>query len=221
MRKIIYIVLISLVAFVTLASPFYIKVKTECRTQYGKCPVEIASKFDSNKSSLISAKKKANKLLNANLFVVNYRTQFKLPGILLIDIVVKKPIFAIHGRDTAEFALINKEGTVLSTASETGLPTIEGVSASLKVGDNVSPQDLFALKLLQGIHEMYQVRNGVYQDGSLVVELPSQIRVLLPVSGDLDLILGTLHLVYSKIVSEEQSGKYTEIDLRFKNPVIR
>lgn len=206
---------------VALTSPFYIKVRTECRSQYGECPAELTSKFNPNKTSLISAKKNAKKVLSTNPLVVNYRTQFRLPGILLIDVVIKKPVFAIRGAESAQVALVDKDGRVLSIVTETALPTIIGTSENLKVGINVSAQDLFALQLIQGVYEMYQVASGFYQDGSLVVELPSQIRVLLPVSGERDLILGTLRLVYSKIVSEGQGGKYTEIDLRFKNPVIR
>ena len=222
MKKIISTISISLVVLALATSPFYIKVKTECRSQYGECPAEITSKFDINKLSLISAKNKARKVLTANPLVVNYRTQFRLPGILLIDVVIKKPAFAIRGLNEGIVGLVDRDGMILSVVPDTGLPTISGSQEEIKIGKKVTDQNLFALKLIQGIYEMFQVGSGTFQDGSLVVELPTQIRVLLPVSGDRDLILGTLRLVYSKIVSEEGGdNKYSEIDLRFKNPVIR
>ena len=221
MRKILITVVLSLITVVVLVSPFFIKVKTECRTQYGECPAEIASSVNFNETRLISTKRKIKKALGTNPLVLDYRTQFKLPGVLVIDIIIKKPFYAIRGINVSEIGLVDTNGKVLSIVSETGLPIVIDSTQTIKLGESVTNQDLFALKLIQGIYEMYQVRESIIQDDSLVVELPSQIKVLLPLSGERDLILGTIRLVYAKVLSEEQKGKYSEIDLRFKNPVIR
>lgn len=221
MKKILIIVVLSIITVIILVLPFYIKVKTECRSQYGECPAEVTSSINFNQTSLISTKRRIKKALGTSPLVMDYRTQFKLPGVLVIDIVIKKPFFAIRGTNQTEIGLVDTDGKVLSMVSETGLPIVNNSTQTIKLGESVTNQDLFALKLIQGIYEMYQVRESQIQDNSLVVELPSQIKVLLPLSGERDLILGTIRLVYAKVLSEEQKGKYTEIDLRFKNPVIR
>jgi hypothetical protein len=68
---------------------------------------------------------------------------------------------------------------------------------------------------------MYQVRDFTVQDDSLLVELPGQIRVIFPLDGDSQILLGSLRLIYSKIQNEGNPEKYSQIDLRFKNPVLR
>lgn len=69
---------------------------------------------------------------------------------------------------------------------------------------------------------MYGVQKGEITDSGLVIELPGSIRVIFPLDApDPRVLLGSLRLVYSKITSGDMVGKYSEIDLRFKNPVLR
>ncbi len=203
------------------ALPFYLKVKIECLTQYGACPPEISNQVVSKDQTFLSAKNKIKKVLRASQLVTDFRTQFKLPNVLVVNIVIKKPSFALVGSNPDEAALVDADGRVLTTAKNSSLPTVKDINRTYKPGEDVNSSDLFALKLIEGVYEMYQVKDGFVENDSLVVELPSQIKVLFPLSGDRDLILGSLRLVYSKVVSAEEKGKYTQIDLRFKNPVLR
>lgn len=152
---------------------------------------------------------------------MDFGTQFKLPSTLLINLVVKKPVFAIISNDPKLISLVDSQGRVLGTTNTSALPTVVNTNSKYKPGETVSSQDLLALNLIQGVYQMYQVNKLVVENNSLVVELPSQIKVLFPLSGERDLILGTLRLVYTKVTSGEQAGKYKEIDLRFKNPILR
>jgi hypothetical protein len=69
---------------------------------------------------------------------------------------------------------------------------------------------------------MYQVGLSEMQNGTLLVELPGQIRVILPLEdADSQLLLGSLRLIYSTIQSGENKNLYDEIDMRYKNPVLR
>ena len=95
------------------------------------------------------------------------------------------------------------------------------MKTDLQVGSSVSAQELFALELIQGIWQMYQVGLGELKDDGLVVELPGRITVIFPKEGDKDILLGEVRLVYGKVENIDTLGKYSQIDLRFKNPVLR
>ena len=192
-------IVIFVVLVLFFLSPFFIKVKTECRTQYGECPFELES------GNLYQTKRKITKNLKNNYLVTDFSMQFKLPNILLVNVLVKKPIFAIQDVSNKIF-LIDKDGKILSTVDSTSLPMVVQES---------SIPNLFTLNLMQGISQMYQINIGRIENDSLVVELPTSIKVIFPLSGDSQVLLGSLRLVYPKI------GTYREIDLRFKNPVLR
>ncbi len=60
--------------------------------------------------------------------------------------------------------------------------------------------------------------------GSLVVDIPHERAVLFTLEGDKDALLGGLKLIMSRLNKIAQDSKIegvTEIDLRFKNPVVR
>ena len=61
---------------------------------------------------------------------------------------------------------------------------------------------------------MYQVNKGEMINSGLVVELPTRVRVILPLEGSVEILLGSLRLIYSQVTDKE-------IDLRFKNPILR
>jgi hypothetical protein len=63
---------------------------------------------------------------------------------------------------------------------------------------------------------MYQISKGEIDGNSLVVELPTAVRVIFPLDGtkDKDVLLGSLRLIYSEVTDKE-------IDLRFKNALLR
>jgi len=128
--------------------------------------------------------------------------------------LIKKPSFMLKN-DTNQVVTIDQNGRVLGTSSDTALPSVSVLGNLKKVGEIVDQKHLFALNLMQGVNQMYQIDNGKIEDDSLVVELPPSIKVIFPLSGDSQILLGSLRLVYSKV------GEYHEIDLRFKNPVLR
>ena len=109
----------------------------------------------------------------------------------------------------------------IAIAGSSALPLIIVTGDLPKIGQNIGAENLFAHDLAQGIFQMYQIRNFAIQNGSLLVELPGQIRVILPLDGDTDILLGSLRLIYSKIQADGNPLGYSQIDLRFKNPVLR
>lgn len=206
---------------VFLALPLVFKVNIFCKSQYGSCPNEINSQLKiNNGKSIAGAKNGVNRILKHNLLISDYSTQFKFPNILIVNILIKKPIFAIRN-ESNQIELIGEDGHILELSDSTGLPTLIITGNLKKVGEEIDTNQSFALKLIQGINDMYQINTGTVVDNSLVVELPTSIKVLFPLDGDTQILLGSLRVVYTKVESDDQKGRYKEIDLRFKNPVLR
>jgi len=168
------------------------------------------------------AKRELDKKLESNLLVSAYTIQFKLPDILRTDIIVKKPIFALKNISSGKFSLVDDEGTVLFVSKETNLPTAE-VNYNLPlVGEKISDESLFALELISGLSKMYQVNTGTIDGETLLVDIPGSIRVIFPlVDADRDYLLGSLKLIYSNIRDDNGRLLYSQIDLRYKNPVLK
>lgn len=210
--KVLLLMFLTLSVLIIFSLPFFVKVEIECKSQYGECPYDINAKLQMlNFKNLRTAKTEIKKILKQTPSVTDYSIQFKLPPTLLVELLVKKPIFAIRDASN-QIYLIDKDGKILSTTNSTNLPII--------IQESSTP-NLFALNLINGIFQMYQIRQGEIHDQSLVVELPTQIRVILPLQGDFEILLGSLRSIYSKIENSEQKGKFSEIDLRFRNPVLR
>lgn len=220
-----FLVLVSVVfALLTpiLIVPALLKVRINCRSQFGDCPLEIISKISQlNQKSLRVARSGIRALLNNDYLISDLSMQYKLPNILLVNIVLKKPAFSLKDEQTNRYFNIEKDGKVISEASSSILPTVTFKSIEVKKGDDISSSHLFALKLVEGLNVIYGVNTGMVEDSSLIVVLPSQVKVILPLSGDVDVLLGTVRLVYSRIESEKGGRKFSEIDLRFVNPVLR
>lgn len=221
MKKIIYLSLATLVIMFFLAWPFFLKVDIKCQSQYGECSQEIIKGINSYRwHSLASAKAGVSKSLQANFLVSDYSLQFKLPNILAVNILVKKPSFALFDKNANQAALVDSDGEVLSIEPTTTLPVVYVNQNLSKPGKNVGEKNLFALKLIGGVFDMYQIASGEVQNDSLVVDLPGPLRVIFPLEGDSQILLGALKLIYSR-TQGDLVGKFSQIDLRFKNPVLR
>jgi len=162
-----------------------------------------------NGKNLVSAKAGVSKALKKNYIVSDFSLQFKLPNILSVQVLAKKPVFALYNTATNQSALIGPEGETLSISSGTSLPRLFINQNLPKPGERVSANYL-----------LYQVGEGDLQSGSLTVDLPGPIKVIFPLEGDRDVILGALKLIYAK-TQGEGSRKFSQIDLRYKNPVLR
>ena len=222
MKKIFTITGLIIFFGLLIVSPLIIKVKIDCQSQYGQCPQQILDKIGQyNGKNIAAAKNGIRKILKSDYLVSDYSIQFKLPNILHAELLVKKATVAIGNNVSGPFILVDKDGLAIDSSPDSALPVITIADSLPKIGQNIGTVNLFALNLARGIYQMYQIRETSIQDGSLLVELPGQIRVIFPLDGDSDILLGSLRLIYSKIQSDGNSLKYSQIDLRFKNPVLR
>lgn len=221
MKKTIPFILFLATILTFFLVPYFIKVNIECKTQYGSCPEEIIKSISIYQSkNLVSAQRGIEKTLKSNALVSNFSMHFKLPGLLEVNVLIKKPLFAVSDRGSGKIGVVGENGKILSIVDDSPLPQIVN-DESLEVGSNVSAQDLFALKLIRGVYDMFQVGRGEIRDNSLLVVLPPNYTVTFPLEGDAQVLLGELRLTYAKIESDKTQNTYSEIDLRFKNPVLR
>ena len=220
MKRKIYFFLVVFVFLSILIFPLAIKIKVACLSQYGVCSDNLYNDLGKyNGKNLFIANMGIVKFLKSNFLISQFSTQFKLPNILAVNVLIKKPVFALS--DGKSIDLVDNEGTVLSYANNTQLPRVTINQNLPNPGTKVDSGVLNALKIVFGLSEMYQVNFGEIRDGSLVVDLPAQIRVLFPLDEDSQVVLGALRLIYPKVSTGDFAGKYSEIDLRFRNPVLR
>jgi hypothetical protein len=223
-KKLIGIIAVFLPVLALVLSPFFVKVtKVECSSQYGPCSENIetnAGKIVGK--SLFSAKANVKKELKDNFEVERFTTQFNIPSTLKVFVVIKKPSFALKNEAVSEIDLVDSEGNVVATTSESSLPSVVTTNVLAKPGEKVGENELTALKLIAGVYQMYQVSSGKIEGDSLRIVLPSGLRVIFPIQAgaDTDLLLGSLRLIESKIESDSP-GFYGEVDMRYKNPVLR
>lgn len=223
MKKLILPVVLGLFLLLIFLPKFLISVKIHCKSQYGDCPKEVVEGVAPlNGKKMFYAKRELRKKMQTNFLISDFSIQFKLPNILKVDLIVKESLFALKNISSGEFALVDKEGRVLAKSNQTDLPTVSVNEDLPGIGEKVSDKNLFALELTYGLFKMYQVGLGTIEGDSLLVEIPGGVRVLFPLVGsDKDLLLGSLRLIYANI--QDGSGKmlYSQIDLRYGNPVLR
>lgn len=223
MKKIILPATFLILLLAIFLPRFFIKVKIDCRTQYGGCPGEVIDQIiPFEGKNMFYANRELKKKLKSNFIISAFSVQFKLPNILRVDLIIKKPIFALRSVTAGTLALVDKEGMILALSEETILPEVSVNGELPGPGERVADTHLLALELMQGVYKMYQTRTSTIEGDTLLVELPGSIRVIFPlVDADREMLLGSLRLIYSGIKSGEGGALYSQIDLRYKNPVLR
>ncbi|NMD01085.1 MAG: hypothetical protein GYA62_15385 [Bacteroidales bacterium] len=212
MKQKIILVLVIIAVLGIFSLPFFIKTKIECRSQYGNCSGEVVSGLQQIKNkNYYQTKKEISKFFKTSKMITSYSTQFKLPNIILVNVIVKKPYSAIKDVNTNKIYTIFKDGSIATEVQSTSLPIVS------QSGTNIN---IFAQDLIINLNQMYQINFGKIDNNALVVDITPSLRVIFPLEGDLKVLLGAYRLIYSKVTTEYQ-GKYSEIDMRYKNPVLR
>jgi hypothetical protein len=213
--------LIFIVVMLAILAPFFIKVKIECRSQFGDCPAEVNSGLGAiSYKNLFEARQKTSVYLKKHFLVTDFSFQFKLPDTMLVNIIVKKPYFALKNATSEKLELVDQKGIALGVSGSSSLPTVVTAGPFVKVGAAVNSNDLFALNLVSGVYQMYQVGYGTIENDALAVDMPAGLRVIFPLEGDSEVLLGSLRLIYTKVTTD-YPGLYSQIDMRYKNPVLR
>ena len=218
----LFLILIFILLIPTIIQKL-IKIKTiECVTQYETCPDEFGFNLYLGSDYKI-AKREIEKLLNNNIQVNNYLLQYKIPSTIKIEINIKKPKYAIKDSNN-NYYLVGSDGLVLNIKNESSLPLLIRDDAQYKISDNISATDRFALDLIEKVAWLYSTDSGRVEGKELKIVLNEGKIVRFPLEGDSDFLVGSLRLIFSRLNEEKEGIRMNdiqEIDLRFKNPVLR
>lgn len=207
-----------------LAPKFIYIGQVVCRSQFGPCTL-LGDKLSSlGGRSLDATKREVGSVLSKEDSISDFSLQFRIPDTLEVAIIEKKPKFALKDVTSGFFALVDKEGKVLKIVEESSLPTVVTTEELPDVGQKVKEEYFFALNILYGVFASYQVQEGRIENNSLLVNLQGY-KVIFPLSGDKDVLLGALRLLIERLNEGGKDSRISlgisQIDLRFKNPVLK
>lgn len=198
--------------------------KIECNSQFGPC------RNDYQLGDFNFVKRQIENDLSNNIKVNSYLIQYKIPSTIKIDVSLKKPKYAIKNleniyfdRNKLVYFLVDNDGVVLEISNTSDLPNLVN-NSTYQIGQKISDKDLFVLKLLEKIRIINTVTNAEIKNTALEVVIENGILVRLPLEGDIDVLTGSLKLIFSRLNEASQGIRMediSEIDLRFKNPVLR
>lgn len=218
-----------LMLLLTLSIPVFIQkvisIKNiECKSQFGDCPNIILDSFNLHlPKSYKDTKTRIEKALSENYLVESYLISYKLLDRVKVDLVLKTPYFAVIDSSNQIYTL-GKDGLVLSKADSTDLPSLKVSNSSFESGKKVQPKILFGLNILKKVGLLYTVSEANLQEDELKVVLSDGITARFPLEGDIDVLAGSLRLIFSRLNDESKGIKMSdikEVDLRFKNAILR
>jgi hypothetical protein len=199
-----------------------------CINKEGTCSERITTGLDHYRGKSLRESQSGIQEYLSHELIRESSFRYLYPSTLQITLVEAKPEFALGSLDESSFRLIDNAGYVLSTAESSPLP-FATVSMELPaVGTKLDEKTLFGLRILLDLSKSYQITKGELTSDSLVIELPTSTRVLFPLEGERDVILGSFVLVMNQLNTVKNSTTMEKValadktvDLRYKNPVIR
>lgn len=195
--------------------------KIECISQFGNCDGLMANRLQTT-DNLTNSKKQIKQILDQDIQINSYLIQYKIPSTLKVEINIKKPKYAVFYNQ--KYFLLDNDGLILSEAGETNLPTLVVSNFNNNIGDIISNSMLFSLRLIEKVAWLYSVKIGTLTDNELKITLKEGVLVHFPLEGDIDTLVGNLRLIFSRLNDEGEGIRMEdirEIDLRFKQPILR
>ncbi len=209
--------------------PEFIRVtKISCESQYGPCSNNLNDSLQKPVNQKIKqVQNDIDNILVNDVRVTQYSTQFQFPNEIQVYVVERKPKYSVRSDSQNGILLVGDGGQVLGISEGTNLPTVVVAGSLENVGETVDINTHFSLELIFDIYSAYQVQSGKVEDSSFVVRLDDGIKVIFPMQGDREVLMGSLNLILSRLNSISEESKIEEInniktiDLRYKNPVLR
>lgn len=220
---IIFVVLFLLLLFSSITQ-IRIK-KIHCRNQYDTCSSQLSSFVKVLEGEkLLEVQRSLGAGLRQDFQIDDYLIQYKFPNELEVDLIEKKAVYALHFSGQENMSFVDDSGVVLSFQKETSLPIVTNGGIPKNIGETVSDEELFALRLMRDIFLLYQIRVGEIKDGAFFVKTADKKNVIFPLKGDREVLISSINLILSRwkdLGPDFDLSSVTEIDLRFRNPVIR
>ncbi len=230
LKNYLFVIGVIVLMSVALLIPNKIIIKNiECTSQNGKCSQRIESGiWQYVGMPLRTSQNAVRDFLTHELVSKDMTIRYRYPSTLSVTVVETKPVFALSNNDENTFRLLDENGNVLSESNETNLPYAKVQDELPAVGAKVDEGTIFALGILSDLSSSYQLSKGELNGDGLLVELPTKTKVLFPLNGDREILLGSFILVINQLNSVKVGSTMDKVglagktlDLRYKNPVIR
>jgi hypothetical protein len=222
-KRLFLLIIIFGIGLLIILLPRYVSIrKIDCISQYGSCNSSINDSIAMvKKGNLGSTNRNLKNSLSHNIFVKEYRLHFSLPDKLILNVIERNPSYALTDSSSQKYLLLDKSGLVLSEVNITSLPTLLIDNNNLKPGDRVVQDQLFALNIIQSIYTSYKPKSAKIENNSLLVELEDNLKIIFPLEGDNDLLVGSMFFILSKLQKGEPGvGNIAVLNLTYKNPVL-
>lgn len=216
-----------------LASPFYLTPravtikKVTCASQFGPCNSQIQSQLDLlSNGKLAVVRSEIQKTLAQNVLVKEYFIQFRFPNEIKVDLLEAKPKYALKDKNN-NILLVDERGIAITQSSLSSLPTVELDGELPEVGEEIDKKLLFASELIYDMNSLYGIDKGAIIADSLELEDAKGLIIRFPLEGDRQVLVGSLVLIISRLNTPDEITRIEgitdvkEIDLRYKNPVLR
>ena len=214
-------------SFVMVAKTLVIE-EVDCTSQYGPCSEEVANILnDLEGIKYVNFGKSIDRVLGESAFVEAYTVNYKPLNRMEVDVIERKASNALRIKDEDIYMLVDPSGKITEFVEETNLPYVVIDERKGSVGDIVSTDKQNALSIVSSMYYVYGVRSGEIVDSSLTTTLDNGIKALFPLDSDTDILMSSLGLIISNLQVEDKEfridevGVVKEIDLRYKNPVVR
>lgn len=214
-RLIIFLVFVFVILFLFLR---FIKIqKIICTSQYGNCDTTLETSINNlqNKNeNFIQTYFDLKNILKNSKSILNYRVDLVLPFDFKVNVISRTAIVAFSLKD-GNFGLIDGNGVLISEVRDTNLPKI------ISYYNPTSDQLDFIANLVSRIYTLYTpTQTKVMSDGIYFENLKGK-TVIFPMDGDQDELIGSLNIIFSRLPSIKEASTISQIDLRYKNPVLR
>ena len=225
MKKIaaLFVVVGLMVVLSYYGAPRVVRIRRiDCRSQYGPCREEIRGEIEKVRGwELKSARAELKKVIDKYGMISEGRVDFKFPDKLEMKVLEKKAEVAVFDVDSGRYGLYDRMGDMLGETGETQLPVVTIDDEVLEGSDR-----RFIFSMVYEMYRWYNVRQIKIDKDGMRTRI-RDLRVIIPTSGDEDVLLGSLELVLSWLNSRgteakiENIGGSIEVDFRYNNPVIR
>jgi len=201
-----------------------------CLSQIGTCNSETLFRIDNVKGhDIITTKKILASELLKDIFVEEYAIRYRIPNSYQVSLVEREPKYILKSSKNSWSAIVDKNGIVLSLGEKaTEYPAILTDADLLNPGEKVDDTKFFALNIAYSLFTYYNVtKTGIIIADGVVFELADGMKVIFPLAGDREALLGSLALVLNRLNNADRNftidGKtsFSELDLRYKNPILR
>ena len=198
----------------------YLKVikirEIECASQYGLCPSAVNAQLDLYVGlNIRDAKKRIYEYIGKEGSIKEGKVVYKVPFQLMVYITEKKPGVALF-MEGQDYIIVDPEGSVIGTSPTTDLPKLT-VTQTGYTKDQLE----FASNLYYEFSRLHPIEFSELGDKDMTVKIADGVKVIFPLEGDIDVLLGSLRLILSQLNNDEREIRIGSIDLRFENPVLR